>query len=158
IAVTSTMIVTTILFYIVARNLWKWRMLPTAILCVSFMLIDLAFFGANVIKFFDGGWFPFLLALIIFTLLMTWKKGRSILQSRIQRETQLLEEFLDDLDHKNVLRIPGTAVFMNGNASRTPVALLHNLEHNKVLHKRVLFVTVKTKSVPFISDDERVVM
>lgn len=159
IAVTSTMVVTTVLFYMVARNLWKWSLLPAAALCAFFLVIDIAFFGANIIKFFDGGWFPLALAVAIFTIMMTWKKGRSIVQSYIQKETQPLEAFLENLQERTDLhRVPGTAVFMNGNASRTPLALLHNLEHNKVLHENVLFVTVKTKTVPFIEDKDRVLI
>lgn len=155
VAVTSTMVITTILFYFVAREKWNWKFLPTTILCVFFITIDLAFFGANINKIPDGGWFPLLLAAIVFTVMMTWKKGRTILQTRIQKETQLLEEFLNDKNLKNVPRVPGTAVFMNGNASRTPHALLHNIEHNKILHERVLFVTVKTRQIPFVDAAER---
>ncbi len=158
IAVTSTMVITTILFYKVARTLWNWSFLPTFLLCIFFAIIDLGFFGANIIKFFDGGWFPLSLAALIFIVMMTWKKGRSIMQKRIQNETQLLEEFLEELETLNVQRVPGTAVFMNGNATRTPMALLHNLEHNKVLHENILFVTVKTKNVPFIENKDRVLI
>ena len=150
------MAITTILFYVVARERWNWGFLPTAALCLFFIIIDLAFFGANIIKFFDGGWFPLLLAAIILMVMLTWKKGRSILQTRIQTETQPLEEFLQEIARRKSSRVPGTAVFMNGNASRTPPALLHNLEHNKVLHERVLFVTVKTRQIPFVEPEERV--
>jgi KUP system potassium uptake protein len=118
-------------------------------------VIDLAFLGANVNKIPDGGWFPLLLAAVIFTVMMTWKRGRSILQARIQRETQLLEDFVHDIIKNPPVRVPGTAVFMNGNASRTPVAMLHNLEHNKVLHERILFVTVKTRLIPTVDKNER---
>ena len=156
VAVTSTMVITTILFYVVARNVWGWSLLPTAVLAVFFLIIDLAFFGANIIKVADGGWFPLLLAVLVFIVMTTWKKGRRILNERIQSEARPLEEFLEDVAKQPPTRVPGTAIFMNGNASRTPSALLHNLEHNKVLHERVLFLTVKTKQVPFVSPDERV--
>ncbi|HSK74003.1 MAG TPA: KUP/HAK/KT family potassium transporter, partial [Pyrinomonadaceae bacterium] len=156
VAVTSTMVITTILFYVVARRRWGWGFLPITALCLFFLIIDLAFFGANVNKVPDGGWFPLLLAAIFFIVMMTWKKGRSILQTRIQEETQLLEEFLQDIARKNLPRIPGTAVYMNGNATRTPMALLHSLEHYKVLHERVLFVTVKTRPIPFVDPEERI--
>lgn len=155
IAVTSTMVITTILFYVVARERWNWSFLPTVLLCAIFFIIDIAFFGANIIKFFDGGWFPLFLALLIFLVMMTWKKGRSMLQKRIQRETQPLEDFLYDIGKKNVTRVSGTAVFMNGNASRTPTAILQNIKHNKVLHERVLFVTVKTRPIPYVVEEER---
>jgi KUP system potassium uptake protein len=120
-----------------------------------FLAIDLAFLGANINKVPDGGWFPLMLAAVIFTVMMTWKKGRSLLQARIQRETQPLEDFVRDIIKKDTLRVPGTAVFMNGNASRTPVAMLHNLAHNKVLHENILFVTVKTRPIPTVDEDER---
>jgi KUP system potassium uptake protein len=156
IAVTSTMAITTVLFYVVARRVWNWNFLPTAALCSFFLIIDLAFFGANIIKFLEGGWFPLLLAAIVFLLMMTWKKGRSILARKIQEETTHLEEFLLEVERRPPVRVSGTAVFMNGNATRTPPALLHNLEHNKVLHERVLFLTVKTRQVPYVAPEDRV--
>ena len=156
VAVTSTMVITTILFYVVARRVWFWGFLPTAALALFFLIIDLAFFGANIIKVAQGGWFPLLLAALVFMLMTTWKKGRRILNERIQTEAKPLEEFLQEMERRPPTRVPGTAIFMNGNASRTPPALLHNLEHNKVLHQRVLFLTVKTKQIPFVAPEERV--
>ena len=156
VAVTSTMVITTILFYVVARRVWGWGFLPTAALALFFLIIDLAFFGANIIMVAHGGWFPLLLAALVFILMTTWKKGRRILNERIQTEAKPLEEFLQEMQRRPPTRVPGTAIFMNGNASRTPPALLHNLEHNKVLHQRVLFLTVKTKQIPFVAPEERV--
>ncbi len=158
VAVTSTMVITTILFYVVARKVWQWSFLPAAGLAIFFLIIDLAFFGANIIKVAHGGWFPLLLAALVFIVMTTWKKGRRILNERIQSEARPLEEFLQDIERRPPTRVRGTAIFMNGNASRTPPALLHNLEHNKVLHQRVLFLTVKTKQIPFVADDQRVEM
>ncbi|HET6890692.1 MAG TPA: potassium transporter Kup [Pyrinomonadaceae bacterium] len=155
VAVTSTMVITTILFYVVARQLWGWSRFISGALAVFFLVIDLAFFGANIIKVADGGWFPLILAVLVFILMTTWKKGRRILNERIQSEARPLEEFLQEVERRPPTRVLGTAIFMNGNASRTPPALLHNLEHNKVLHQRVLFVTVKTKQVPFVAPEER---
>ncbi len=158
IAVTSTMVITTVLFYVVAHERWKWGVLPTALLCGFFLIIDVAFFGANIIKFFDGGWFPLTLAGFIFILMMTWKKGRSILTNRIQNETELLEDFLIQIEkRKDLHRVSGLAIFMNGNATRTPPALLHNIEHNKILHERILFVTVKTRPIPYVEAHERMI-
>lgn len=155
IAVTSTMVITTVLFYFVARERWNWGVLPTASLCGLFLVIDLAFFGANIIKVLDGGWFPLLLAATVFITMMTWKKGRSILQMRIQNESQMLEEFLAEIERRKPTRVPGMAVFMNGNATRTPPALMHNIEHNKVLHEKVVFITVKTRPIPYVDNSER---
>lgn len=156
VAVTSTMVITTILFYVVARRLWGWSLVLTAALALFFVIIDLAFFGANIIKVAQGGWFPLLLAALVFVVMTTWKKGRRILNERIQTEAKPLEEFLQAMERRPPTRVPGTAIFMNGNASRTPPALLHNLEHNKVLHERVLFLTVKTKQILFVAAEERV--
>ena len=156
VAVTSTMVITTILFYVVARRLWGWALLPTAILALLFLIIDLAFFGANIVKVTHGGWFPLLLAALVFIVMTTWKRGRRILNERIQMQAKPLEEFLQEMARHPPTRVPGTAIFMNGSASRTPPALLHNLEHNKVLHERVLFLTVKTRQVPFVAPEERV--
>ena len=156
VAVTSTMVITTILFYVVARRLWGWALLPTAILALLFLIIDLAFFGANIVKVTHGGWFPLLLAALVFIVMTTWKRGRRILNERIQTQAKPLEEFLQEMARHPPTRVPGTAIFMNGSASRTPPALLHNLEHNKVLHERVLFLTVKTRQVPFVDPEGRV--
>lgn len=155
IAVTSTMVITTVLFYFVAREKWNWSRPVTLLLCGGFLVIDLAFFGANIIKVFDGGWFPLVMAASIFLVMVTWKKGRRILQKRIRHETADLEEFLYEIEHKSITRVAGTAVFMNGNATRTPPALMHNLEHNRVLHERIVFVTVKTRPIPYVSESER---
>ncbi len=155
IAVTSTMVITTLLFFVVSRELWGWSNFTAGAFCFFFLIIDLAFFGANIIKFLDGGWFPVLLAAAVFLIMITWKKGRRIIQQNIQDETQLLEEFLDEVSKKKITRVSGTAVFMNGNATRTPVALLHNLQHNKILHKNLVFVTVKTRPIPYVDKRER---
>ena len=111
IAVTSTMVITTTLFYVVARQRWGWSFLPTAALCLFFAVIDVAFFGANIIKFFDGGWFPLALAAVVFLLMMTWKKGRSILTARIQKETELLEVFLQRAERKKFPESSGNCHF-----------------------------------------------
>jgi KUP system potassium uptake protein len=156
IAVTSTMVITTVLFYVVARERWGWSFMSAGALALFFLVIDLSFFGANIIKVAHGGWFPLLLASVIFTVMMTWKKGRKILSERIQADSQPLEDFLQEIERRPPLRVPGTAIFMNGNATRTPPALIHNLEHNKVLHQRVLFLTVKTRLIPYVEESERV--
>jgi KUP system potassium uptake protein len=156
VAVTATMVITTLLFYVVAQKRWGWHWLPTVALAASFLIIDAAFFGANIIKVANGGWFPLVLAAAVFTIMTTWKRGRRILVERIQETATPLEIFLERLPDLEVARVPGTAVFMNGTASRTPPALLHNLEHNKVLHERVVFVTVKTQLVPHVDPAERV--
>jgi KUP system potassium uptake protein len=156
VAVTATMVITTLLWYVVARERWGWNLLIAGSLAGAFLVVDLAFFGANIIKVAQGGWFPLGLAAIVFALMTTWKQGRRILGERIQAQARPLKEFLADVLRNPVTRVPGTAVFMSGSGSRTPPALRHNLEHNKVLHERVVFVTVKTRQVPHVPLTRRV--
>ncbi len=156
VAVTSTMVITTLLLYVVARQRWRWRGWTAGTLAAIFLVVDLAFFGANIIKVAQGGWLPLVLAALVFTVMTTWKRGRRILAERIQSEARPLDEFLREVLKHKPTRVPGTAVFMNGTASRTPPALRHNLEHNKVLHERVIFVTVKTQQVPYVAAKKRV--
>jgi len=155
VAVTSTMVITTVLFYVVSRRIWHWNALSAGALAAFFLVIDLAFFGANVIKVAKGGWLPLLLAGLVFSVMTTWKKGRKILNERLRTLSRPLDDFLAGIEARRPLRVPGTAVFMNGVATRTPPALVRNLEHNKVLHERVVFVTVKTRQVPFVPPEQR---
>jgi KUP system potassium uptake protein len=155
VAVTSTMVITTLLLYVVARERWHWHGVTATLACAVFLLVDLAFFGANIIKVAHGGWLPLVLAAVVYTVLLTWKRGRRVLSERIQAEARELEAFLRQTLQQPVTRVPGTAVFMNGTASRVPPAFRHNLEHNKVLHERVIFVTVKTLMVPHVPESER---
>ncbi len=156
VAVTATMVITTILLGVVERDRWGWRP-PLAIAVTGFFLvIDLAFFGANVIKIPAGGWFPLVVGALIFLLMTTWKKGRRILAERLLARAHPIEDFLHDVARKHPVRVPGTAVFMNGTAAGTPPALIHNLEHNKVLHERVVLLTVKTRQTPHVEPEDRV--
>jgi KUP system potassium uptake protein len=156
VAVTGTMVITTILLGVVAREKWGWS-LPLALASTGFFLvIDLAFFGANVIKIPAGGWFPLVVGGLIFLLMTTWKKGRRILAERLLARAHPVEDFLREVGANPPVRVPGTAVFMNGTATGTPPALIHNLEHNKVLHERVVLLTVKTRQVPHVEPEGRV--
>jgi KUP system potassium uptake protein len=156
VAVTATMVITTILLAVVERSKWGWS-LPLALsLSGFFLIIDLAFFGANVIKIPHGGWFPLVVGALIFLLMTTWKKGRRILAARLLSRAHPIEDFLLDISKHPPVRVPGTAVFMNGTATGTPPALMHNLEHNKVLHERVVLLTVKTKQAPYVEPENRV--
>jgi KUP system potassium uptake protein len=143
------------LLYVVARERWHWSALMAGSVAAVFLTFDLAFFGANIIKVAHGGWLPLAIAAAVFTVMTTWKAGRRALAERIQAEARPLDDFLVEIQRQPVTRVRGTAIFMNGTASRTPAALRHNLEHNKVLHERVVFVTVKTQQVPYVSEDER---
>ncbi|MEX1129371.1 MAG: potassium transporter Kup [Vicinamibacterales bacterium] len=155
VAVTSTMVITTLLLYVVARERWGWSAMAAGTVAAAFLIVDLAFFGANIIKVAHGGWLPLLLAGLIYAVMTTWKGGRRVLAERIQKEARPLEDFLREVTG-SVTRVAGTAIFMNGTASRTPTALRHNIEHNKVLHERVIFVTVKTQQVPHVPEDQRI--
>ena len=155
IAVTGTMAITTVLFYEVARHRWGWPKPAIAALALFFLVIDLAFFGANVVKIVQGGWFPLLVGAFVFTLLSTWKRGREVLAARLTALSLPLEDFLASLLRHPPTRVPGTAVFMHSGARGTPPALLHNLKHNQVLHTQVVLLTVTTEEVPYVAEEER---
>jgi KUP system potassium uptake protein len=154
IAVTGTMVITTILLYVIAVERWRWPRPVALFVMAGFFTIDLAFFGANLLKVFSGGWLPIVIGVVLFTLMTTWKKGRQILAERLVARAIPLEEFMATLDPATI-RVPGTAVFMTAQAHGTPPALLHNLRHNKVLHERVVVLTVKTTNTPHVSPGER---
>ena len=155
IAVTLDMLITTVLTFFVLRYGWKYPLwiclLPTGF----FFLIDLAFFSSNLLKLFDGGWFPLMIGGLIFTLMMTWKQGRALLARKQQAEAMDLPSFLDAVFVAPPHRVEGTAVFLTAETGTVPNALLHNLKHNKVLHEQNLFVIVKSHEVPWIGLDKR---
>ncbi len=156
IAVTGTMLITSILFYLVARIRFRWKAWQAGLLCALFVTVDLAFFSANVVKLANGGWVPMALGVVLFLLMLTWKRGRALLNARLAEGTMPIDLFLDGVEKSKVHRVPGTAVFMTGNDDGVPPVLLHHLKHNKVLHERVLLVSVKTADVPETSAAERV--
>ncbi|WP_324779138.1 potassium transporter Kup [Thiobacillus sedimenti] len=158
IAVTGTFVISTLLVGMVMRV--RWDLGPTLTLAgvAAFLVIDLAFFGANAAKIPDGGWLPLLVALVVFTLLVTWKRGREIVLQRLQENAQPLAPFVEMLLAYPPLRVPGTAVFMTADARGAPSALLHNLKHNKVLHERVVILNVRYAEVPFVPPERRLEM
>jgi KUP system potassium uptake protein len=155
IAVTSTMVITTILFYAVERRRWKWRRWAALALCGLFLVIDSSFFGANLLKIAHGGWFPLAVAVLVFTLMTTWKTGRRILADRMRRSTVPLRPFLQGLALEPVVRVPGVAVFMYSNPHGAPPAFLHNLKHNRVIHETVIILTVETQEIPRVDAADR---
>jgi KUP system potassium uptake protein len=155
ISVTGTMMITTVLFFVVMRERWHWSLPAAGALATLFLLVDLSFFGANLVKILQGGWFPLVVATAIFTLMTTWKSGRRVLANRLKESTLPIEAFLEDSRVATLARVPGTAVFMFGNQG-TPPALLHNIKHNKVLHQQNVLLTVRTEEVPHVTDAERV--
>jgi KUP system potassium uptake protein len=155
IAVTTTMVITSLLLYVVARQLWGWRQYTAGLLIGCFLGIDLAFFGANILKIPHGGWFPLVVAAVVFTLMATWKQGRQLLARRLRESAQPIERFLRELSEQRPLHVPGTAVFMYGHLTGTPPALILNLKHNKVRHERVVLLTVITAEIPYVATSER---
>jgi KUP system potassium uptake protein len=157
IAVTGTMAITTLLFHRVMRDLWGWPRWKAWPLVILFLGVDLAFFAANVVKVEEGGWFPLAAATGVFILLSTWKKGRELLAEQMRAAGLPLDLFLADIARKNPVRVPGTAVFMTGNLGNVPPVLLHHLKHNKILHERVVLVSVLSEEIPAVPEAERVV-
>ncbi|HZA14170.1 MAG TPA: potassium transporter Kup, partial [Myxococcaceae bacterium] len=155
-SVNATMVITTLLLYVVARYHWGWRLSVALPLSLGLLAVDLAFLGANLTKFFHGGWFALVVAVATYTLMTTWKRGRAILAERMRGQVFPLDLFLSNVGSNPPLRVPGVAVFMTGNPVGTPPALMHNLKHNKVLHQKVVLLTLSTVEVPHIRDDERV--
>jgi KUP system potassium uptake protein len=156
IAVTLTMLSTTVLFYFAAQRLWEWSRLQAALLCSIFFVVEGAFFAANLLKVVNGGWFPLVMGLVIFILMATWKTGRQLVWNKLRPAAMPLEMFLEDIEtSKHLCRVPGTALFMTANPEGTPIALLHNLKHNKVLHERNLILTILTDEVPQVNPENR---
>ncbi len=155
IAVTLDMLITTILTFFVIRYAWKYPLW----LCISatgfFFVVDVAFFGSNMLKLLDGGWFPLLIGGAIFTLMMTWKDGRRLLNEKLKADAIDLSSFLEAVFVSPPARVEGTAVFLTAEVGTVPNAMLHNLKHNKVLHENNLFVTVRNHEVPWIGMDKR---
>ncbi len=156
VGVTTDMVFTTILFAVVARRIWGWPIPAVVGLAGLFLIIDLGFWGANLPKIPGGGWFPLVVAAVIFTVMTTWKKGRAVLNERLQEGRLPIELFLADESVQRLTRVPGTAVFMAGNPDVTPPALLHNIKHNHCIHDRVVLVSVETEEVPRVPESQRV--
>ncbi|WP_194727286.1 potassium transporter Kup [Noviherbaspirillum malthae] len=156
IAVTATMLMTTILTFFVIRYGWKYNLLLCWIATGFFLAIDLAFFSANVMKIAQGGWFPITLGIVMLLIMMTWKDGRSLLFENLQKHLIPLKDFLQTLFVSVPTRVEGTAVFFRTEGDGVPHAMLHNLLHNKVLHERTIFLTVHNQDVPRVDDSERV--
>ena len=154
VAVTATMAITTVLLVVVAREVWGWRRASSAALGL-FLVIDLAFLGANALKIAHGGWFPLVVGGAILTLLTTWRKGRDILSRRLAEGTLSLDDFHPESSAHPPVRVPGIAVYMSRNPDGVPPALLHNLKHNRVLHDKVVFLTVVNESSPYVSRRDR---
>jgi KUP system potassium uptake protein len=156
IAVAATMVIECILAMVVARLIWKWKTWMVVLVIGSMLVVDAAFLASNAAKFFSGGWFPVLIGSGIFTVLMTWKRGRTLMFRRLSEQGIPLKPFLEGLDAHPPTKVQGTAIFMTSNLDTVPHALLHNLKHNKVLHDQTVFLTVVTHDVPRVPPEDRV--
>ncbi len=156
IAVTLSMLIDSLLIYFVMRRLWQWPRWIALSIAAPLALIDTAFLASNALKIPDGGWFPLLIGAVVFTMLTTWKRGRKVLMDRLSEDALPLREFIQSIELAPPVRVEGTAVFLTSTPDRVPHALLHNLKHNKVLHERVVFLTVVTKEIPFVPPSERI--
>jgi KUP system potassium uptake protein len=157
VAVTGTMLVDTLLTFFVIRYGWRYPLWLCLFATGFFLVIDIAFFSATLLKIADGGWFPLAIGGTVFIVMTTWRRGRDVLFDRLRAGSVPLEPFLKSLFTAPPVRVPGTSVFLTATPDATPHALLHNLNHNKVLHERVVFLTVETRDVPWVPFEERVV-
>lgn len=154
IAVTSTMVITTILAFVAMTKLWKWSVPLAILISVFFIVIDLAFWGANLLKILHGGWVPLVIGMVIYTIMTTWNWGRKILLHKIEEETQPIENFIDEVMSVRLVSTPGTAIYMSSNPKGTPPALVKNMKHNRVLHKQIIVLSIIFKKVPHINIED----
>ena len=155
VAVTTTMLIDDVLLLVVMLTIWKWSKPVAFTVFAALVFLDASFWVANLAKFVDGGWFPALLGLTVFTLLMTWKRGKTLVHQRTDGVNLPLEPFIQSLLAYPPQRVEGTAVFMNSDLSMVPSSLLHNLKHNRVLHERVVFLSLRTEDIPFVAENEK---
>jgi len=156
VSVTGTMLISGVLTIILASERWHVRPILLWPMAIVFLTIDLAFLSANIVKFFEGAWFPLLLAMLAFTVMRTWRRGRDLVRQQINRDSLRIEHFVHSLMVEPPVRVPGTAVFMTPSNDYLPPALLHNLKHNMVLHERNVILSIETLAVPRSEESERV--
>jgi KUP system potassium uptake protein len=155
-AVTGTMTITTVLAAAVMRGVWRWQWTTVAAVLVPIMTVDLALFGANALKIPSGGWFPLVIGIVVFAIMTTWRTGRRLVRARLASEAVPLASFLATCEEASEARVSGTAVFLTTQTKDVPVTLLHNLKHNKVLHRTVLLLRVVTENIPRVAGAERI--
>jgi KUP system potassium uptake protein len=156
VAVTATMLISTILFYYVAKDIWKWNIFALNTLISVFMIIDISFFGASITKLLHGAWFPLVIGLAVFVLMITWNQGRSLLMQQLQNRTLTVDEFLQSLSLQQPQRVNGQAVYLTANPDVVPLAMLHNLRHNKIMHSEVAFFHFSTERIPRVPNSRKV--
>ena len=156
VAVTSTMLITTTLFFIVAHRRWNWPLAWAAPLTGFFFLVDVPFFAANISKILHGAWFPLVIGMVFFTLMITWSKGRRILANKLREIMPPIHQFIVDLAGLSLSKIDGNAVFLTGSPSATPVALANNVKHSKVVHSRTILLHFRVEDVPRVPSLEKI--
>ena len=155
VAVTATMAITTTLLSVVARQKWRWSAPALALLIIPMLTADLSFFGANIVKVWDGGWFPLVIGILAFTVMTTWFRGRRILNARLAESAMTMDMFVGELAANRIHRVRGTAIFMTRAHEGIPTTLLHNIKHNKVVHEKVVFLSVDIEETAHLNDEER---
>ena len=153
IAVALTMLLTSLLMFLAMRDVWGWSLLLSVAVAGLFVLVDLSFVAANMMKVFEGGWAPLLIGAALFFVMSTWRQGRIALTRKLERDTVPLREFISQVHGK--ARVPGTAIYLTSRIDVVPVPLLHNLKHNKVLHERIVLLHVVTRQIPRVPPDKR---
>lgn len=156
VAVSLTMVITTLLAFVVMRTIWQWSLMRAALVAGAFLVVDLAFLGSNLLKIREGGWFPLAVGLAGYLVMSTWRRGRELLGVRLEEVSSSLEQLRETIATTAPARASGTAVFMTGNPAGTPPTVLLNVKHNKVLHERVVFLTIVTEETPRVPRSERV--
>jgi KUP system potassium uptake protein len=155
ISVSTAMVVTTVLAFFVARERGRWPLWSALLFLTVFLAVDLAYFGSNLLRIPDGGWFPVMVALLFFTIMSTWRRGRELLTRQVDKEAKPVDELVKELASDEIARVPGTAVFLTLRLRDTPASLIHHIERNRALQEQVILLTVLTEDVPRTTGDER---
>ena len=156
VAVSTTMVITILLAYVAMRDLWNWPKAAAIVTAAFFFLIDFSFFSANILKIGQGGWYPLLVAGFVFLLMSTWLKGQQTIASQLKKYTRPLKRFVNDLDLRTVTKVSGTAIYLTRNPLTTPPAFIQNISHNRIIHSRIIFLSVGFKGVPYVPAKERI--
>lgn len=155
IAVTTTMLITTFLLFITMIKIWKWSIITSSVIVLFFLVIVSSFWGANMIKIFQGGWVPLAIGGLIYLIMTTWNNGRKSLLEKIKVETTSLENFITEILSIRMIAIPGTAIYMSSNKNGTPPPLILNIKHNRLLHKQIIILTIVIQKIPHVRSEER---
>ncbi len=158
VAVSLTMLITTIFMIGVMRRLWSWPWSVVALIAIPLLLLDMTFFGSNMMKIAEGGWVPITISMAFIAIMSTWQRGRTILGQKMAEASLSIDYFIEEVRKTNPYRVSGVAIFLSGNPNGIPRTLLHNYKHNKILHKTIVLVSVKTEEIPHIPPEERTVV